>query len=218
MLQKWDDLSFWSSGEWDVVQEHLDDLSKEGVQYCPKREDLFAALDATPFDKVKVVILGQDPYPDPKYATGLAFSIPKKEKDFPPTLKTIFKELESDLDCASPAAGDLSLWAEQGVLLWNVIPSCTVGHSLSHDWPEWDCLTAEILGALGTKDVVYAALGSRARDAAKYINPWDNVIFTSHPSPRGNLKSNNPFSGSKLFSKINSHLKELGKDTIEWRL
>src|SRR3990167_9104952 len=94
----WEDLNFWRSGEWQVIEERLDTLDKDRIIYTPKREDMFNALDATPFEKVKVVILGQDPYPDPKLATGLAFSIPKNVKKFPPTLENIFHEYYNDLN------------------------------------------------------------------------------------------------------------------------
>src|SRR5690348_8464737 len=103
MISHWDELTYWNTGEWDVVQERLDDLEKAHVSYNPKREDLFRALDLTPFETVRVCILGQDPYPTSKHATGLAFSIPKTIKPYPATLHSIFQEYSSDLSLPTPS-------------------------------------------------------------------------------------------------------------------
>lgn len=221
----WDELKYWNTGEWQVVQEHLDDLDQAGDLYCPRREQMFAALDWTPFDKVKVVIYGQDPYPDRAMACGLAFSVPNgtivSGNALPPTLANIFKEYSEDLHYPIPASTTLTPWADRGVLLWNVIPSCRWQKSMSHDWPEWTPLTEEITRRLSDEgDKVFVFLGSVAKRFVKFVNEKDNtIILTSHPVPRANLVSHNPFIGSRLFSNINHHLVQTHhKDPIDWKL
>jgi len=146
MIYPWK-LDYWQSGEWQVCNERLKDMEKTGVTYNPARAQLFAALRATSDRDVRVVIIGQDPYPDGRFATGFAFSIPETftRENFPPTLNVIFKEYVSDLGYSFPHTGDLSRWTAQGVLLWNAIPTCQSGRSLSHDWEEYSFLTKEII-------------------------------------------------------------------------
>lgn len=217
-------LDYWQSGEYQVVRENLDDDEKLGYTVNPPRKSLFEALRRVPQRDVRVAIIGQDPYPDSRMATGMAFSIPRgfQSHEFPPTLKSIFDEYESDLGYSRPSHGDLSRWAAQGVLLWNAIPSCRAGHSLSHDWPgrEWDYLTAEIVRKLSSQSIVFAFLGSVARRHLEHVDPSSGsaVILTSHPSPRGSLNSRTPFRGSRLFSTINARLVERAIPTIDWRL
>lgn len=213
-MESWKELKFWNSGEYQVIQEHWNDLKKRGVLVNPSRRNIFRSLRATPLAQTKVILMGQDPYPDPELATGLAFSIPA-DKAIPESLKNIFKEYTDDLHYPYPANGDLSLWAERGVLLWNVIPSCTAWKSLSHNWVEWDLLNKEILLALQEKgDVVFVALGQVAREKLKHINSDNKIIETSHPSPLGARAKRNPFLGSRVFSRINGLL----KDPIDWKL
>jgi uracil-DNA glycosylase len=223
----WDDLSYWQSGEWQVVQERLDDIEKEGFLFNPKRELMFAALEATPFDKVKVVIYGQDPYPDRNFASGLAFSIPNgscpKGLALPPTLDSIFLEYVSDLHHPYPIRTELLGWAGQGVLLWNAIPSCEWRKSMSHDWPEWALLTQEITQRLSDdrSNIVFAFLGGVARRYVKYVKEdlGNTVLEFSHPIPRASLRSTQPFRGSRLFSRINAALvQKHGTDPIDWKL
>lgn len=216
----WDEMDFWRSGEWQVCQERLDDLDKKGTVYCPKREALFASLDAVPFSSVRVAIIGQDPYPDPLHATGVAFSIPSKVKTFPVTLKNIFKEYSNDLHYPEPKSGDLTKWVEQGVLLWNVYPSCLAFTPMSHQWVEWEELTKEIITRLGKEGVVIGLLGGRARSFVQYIEEKhrDGVVEVSHPSPRGVLNSKLPFIGSRFFTSVNDKLTAQGLTPINWRL
>lgn len=222
MIKSWEDLNFWESGEWQVVEEKLNDLDRVKEIYNPDRENIFTALYASPFEKTKVAILGQDPYPDHKLAMGLAFSVPNTVKDFPPSLKMIFDEYEADLHLPRPTKGSLIPWAEQGVLLWNVVPSCSEGQSLSHDWEEWRYLTREIIENLRDKGTVFAFIGGRARDYAHLVHNQENcaVIETAHPSPRAHWNKNikHPFVGSRIFSRINDSLVHLGHDPVEWRL
>lgn len=224
-IKGWD-LSFFNSGEWQVCDERLKDIEKisrplgfEG--YNPGRTDLFRALRLVPAGEVRCCIIGQDPYPDKRFATGVAFSIPSKipQTDWPPTLNTFFKEYSTDLRLPIPSNGDLGRWSENGVLLWNAVPSCRSGDSLSHDWEEWSYLTREIIRTLATKGIVFALLGQVAR---RYINDIsltnNHVVCTSHPSPRGSMASKTPFIGSRLFSTINDRLNDLAFQPIEWRL
>lgn len=223
MHYPWPELKFWESGEWDVIRERLDDLRKAGTRICPDRKDLFAALRRTSLPNTKVILLGQDPYPNSKFACGYAFSIPESIPigDIPPTLQNILKEYTNDLGYSGPTSGSLLPWADRGVLLWNAIPSCTVGRSLSHDWTEWMYLTKEILEKACAQGAVVVLMGSKAQTYAKYCPEGSTIIYTSHPSPLAYMhgrKPRNSFLGSRLFSTINAKLCEASKETIDWRL
>lgn len=215
-------LKYWKTGEWQVVNERLHDMEKRHEAYNPQFRSLFRALALIQPEKVKAVILGQDPYPDARYSTGVAFSIPKdiEAKDFPPTLNTLLKEYSTDTGYSLPSHGNLEGWSRQGVLLWNVVPSCKHGQSLSHDWDEWSYLTKEILTRLSTQGgIVFAFLGTVAR---RYIDSIDitknSTLVTSHPSPRGSQNSRTPFVGSRIFTVINDHLVNMGQSPIDWEL
>lgn len=216
----WGELDFFKSGEWQVIEERLEDLRVLGRVVNPEKKNIFAALKATPFEKVKVVMLGQDPYPSHRHATGLAFSV--TTKDIPPTLQTIFKEYCTDLKYPVPKTGDLTKWAEEGVLLWNVIPTCEYGKSLAHkDWIEYDYLNSEILRHLSTEtSAVFVALGSVAQKVMeRFVDYGDSIkLHVSHPSPRGILTSKHPFIGSKIFSTINAKLGDCGLPPVDWKL
>lgn len=225
LIDNWDDLNYWKSGEWQVIQERLDDMDKAFSLYNPRRELLFSALDHTPFASVKVAIYGQDPYPDRSLACGLAFSIPNgritNNLSLPPTLDSIFREYCDDLHNPYPVKTDLSRWAEQGVLLWNAIPSCKWQQSMSHDWPEWAELTKEITIKLSDKkDIVFVFMGGVARRYVKHVNVEHNsIIETSHPVPRANIRSLLPFRGSRVFSNINDKLVTVHRQSpIDWKL
>ena len=216
-------LNYWTSGECQAAREKLDDEVAQGFRINPERRQLFRALSLTPEDKVRVCIVGQDPYPAHRYATGVAFSIPEDvpEREWPPTFKCFISEYCSDLGYGSPRHGNLERWCSQGVLLWNAIPSCREGTSLSHNWrgDEWYGLTAEIVQRLSRKGIVFAFLGSTARRFVDLVDRSNNeVIVTSHPSPRGSRSSKTPFSGSRLFSTINAKLVSQGLDIVDWRL
>lgn len=225
ILNSWDQLDYWNSGEWQVVQERLDDLDKKNELYNPRREDLFNALDWTSFDKVKVAIYGQDPYPDRNCACGIAFSIPNGSiptgVQIPPTLDSLLHEYVNDLHYPYPARTSLKPWATQGVLLWNAIPSCLWKKSMSHDWPEWAELTKEITRRLSDKgDIVFVFMGGVARRSVKDVNQDHNTVLeTSHPIPRASINSNIPFRGSRIFSLINDRLVQKHKQSpIDWKL
>jgi uracil-DNA glycosylase len=242
MDEGWEGLKFWSSPAWAGIQEKLDGLDKRGVRYNPDRSNMFKSLDLTPFDSVKVAIIGQDPYPQRKFCTGVAFSIPVGETTWPSTLVSIMKEYCNDLGTVGhdhvtsyplPKNGDLTKWAEQGVLLWNATPTyqpfsidgAVIGN-VHYSW-DWNQLTEEIISKLSSKPqgMVFALLGGQAREFVNCIDDTSNyVIETSHPSPRGAharpRRPSNwvPFAGSRLFSTINDRLVQLKHKPIDWRL
>lgn len=221
-IKGWD-LNYFNTGEWQVVNERLQDLDKVSRRigndgFNPGRKSLFKALQMVPMGEVRVCILGQDPYPGKGIATGVAFAANAKLGDYPDTLRTIFTEYCSDLHLELPSDGSLDGWQKAGVLLWNAIPSCGPGKSLSHDWPEWECLTQEIVRTLSTRGIVFALLGQVARRSLRDIDLRNNsVLLTSHPSPRGQ-SSKTPFLGSRLFSTINAKLVANGQDPIDWKI
>lgn len=219
-IETWDDLDFWSTIQGESLQNKLNVMSETGC-ICPAKDIVFRALDLTSFDKVKVMWVGQDPYPDPQYATGVAFSIPKDVRGYPPTLSSIIREYCTDLHYKRPAHGNLEDWCEEGVLLWNFLPTCEPWKSLSHDWPEYKLLTEEIVSRLSTRgNVVFIFSGRYARSLVPLVDEDRNcVIETSHPSPRGSLSSKQPFIGSRIFSRTNGMLvQELGVDPVNWYL
>ena len=222
MIKEWDDLSFWQSGEWQVIEERLSDYDKARTSYNPHRDFLFAALDACPFSQLRCVILGQDPYPDKDMATGLAFSVPKGTKEFPPSLQNILIELKTDMGYEDPITkGDLSEWAAQGVLLWNVYPTCFTGRPGSHHWPEWKELTKEIVKESSEKGVVFGFLGKKAYDFKQYVDEsGSSIVFANHPSPLSVRQKvqKHPWFGSRFFSTINAKLVEMKQEPIDWRL
>lgn len=224
-MNGWDQLPFWLSEDWLNVQSRLADEMGDKIRVCPAPDSIFRALDEVPFNEVRVAIVGQDPYPNPACATGLAFSIPKDLAYIPPTLRTILREYSDDLHLPVPAHGDLSSWCRSGVLLWNALPTCRAFASLSHDWPEWRRLTDEVVERLCKRGVVIVLVGAIARRHAEtvnyyeLVNPGANVCITvSHPSPRGRHQGRSPFVGSRLFSKINAGCVSLGYEKIDWRL
>ena len=220
MIKEWDDLEFWSTGEWQVIQQRFDELRRNHVVYNPRREWLFRSLDLCPYDACRLCVVGQDPYPDHDMATGLAFSIPKTSKKIPLSLQNILKEYQSDLSYDNkemPKHGCLDAWAEQGVLLWNATPSCEAGKAGSHtDWPEWKLLTEEIIKELSDKGIVFALIGTEAKKLKNLIDENGNeVLLFGHPSP---LNRSNPFIGSRFFSTVNAALVKMKLSPIEWRL
>lgn len=185
----------------------------------PPAERLFSALQLTPPEAVRCVILGQDPYHEPGQAHGLAFSVPVGEK-IPPSLRNIYKELESDLGGKAPAHGCLESWARQGVLLLNNVLTVYQGAANSHKKWGWQTFTTEILRLIQTfpQPVAYLLWGkdaqTKAKDAALDLCRAPRLILTSaHPSP---LSVYRGFFGSKPFSQVNRFLQEQGKCPIEW--
>lgn len=212
----WGDLPYWQSGEWQVVEERLQTFDELKLPYCPGRDNLFKALDLVDFEDVVCMWVGQDPYPSPKHATGLAFSIPRNVEAWPQTLTNIINEYLKDLHLDYPKSGNLEPWTTQGVLLWNSLPTCRAYESMSHNWPEWHMLTQQIIEKLSEKGCVFLFLGSFARNNfAKYVDTTkSDMLCVAHPSPRAHHK----FSGSRIFSTINDKLVNRGLEPIDWRL
>jgi uracil-DNA glycosylase len=181
----------------------------------PEKKNIFKAFNATPFDKVRVVILGQDPYHGPYQANGLSFSVPNGIK-IPPSLHNIFKEIKSDLGSISVLDGDLTPWAKQGVLLLNSTLTVRDGEAGSHQKQGWETFTDEIISKINQKKegVVFLLWGSYAQKKGKIINESKHLILRSvHPSP---LSSYRGFFGCKHFSITNKYLKEKGSESILW--
>jgi uracil-DNA glycosylase len=220
----WDDLEYWRSDAWRKVEEKLDELDKHGTLLCPRRELLFNALDHVCLERVRVAIVGQDPYPDIADATGIAFSIPGNLTVFPYTLGVILREYQHDLHYPIPSSGDLTEWSKrENVLLWNAIPSTVHGQSLAHySWTEWQSLTEEIVRTLDSRGVVLAFLGRVAQEYARFATSGNSkVIRRAHPAAeryRGSKGGHNLFSGSRFFTTINDSLVSLGQKPVNWRL
>ena len=183
----------------------------------PKSGDIFKAYDLCPFHKLKVVILGQDPYHNVGQAQGLSFSV-KKGIALPPSLQNIFKELQDDLSFPIPKSGDLSYWAEQGVLLLNTVLTVRAHQAFSHRGIGWEEFTDATIRAIEEKEepVVYILWGSPAQKKRSMIHQKRRLILTApHPSP---LSAYRGFFGSRPFSKCNAYLEKEGLSPIDWRL
>ncbi len=195
----------------------LDKEGKSGKTLYPQSQDIFAALNLTPFDQVKVVILGQDPYHGPNQAHGLCFSVKPGVKP-PPSLVNIFKEYKEDLGFPVPDHGNLAAWAKQGVLLLNNVLTVEDGKAGSHHLKGWEEFTSKIIELLNEKkeNLVFILWGSPAQKKAQKVDATKHYIIKSvHPSP---LSSYRGFFGSKPFSQTNSYLKSKGISPIDWSL
>ena len=178
---------------------------------------MFSAFEHTPFDKVKVVILGQDPYHGPGQAHGLCFSVPNGVKP-PPSLMNIFKELKSDIGFAIPANGNLESWANQGVFLLNATLTVRATQAGSHQKQGWEIFTDNVISTLSQnrEKLVFILWGRFAHDKEKLIDESKHLILkAAHPSP---LSAYSGFWGCKHFSKINEYLKENGITEIDWQI
>jgi uracil-DNA glycosylase len=183
----------------------------------PRAAFFFRALDLTPPDKVKIVILGQDPYHGEGQAEGLCFSVPKSVKP-PPSLVNIFKELKNDLDVDMPTHGHLGYWAVQGVLLLNATLSVRQSQAGSHQGRGWERFTDAVIDRInrGPNPVVFILWGAYAQKKAALVDRNRHLILSSvHPSP---LSAHGGFFGSKPFSKANAFLVAKGIDPIDWDL
>ena len=195
---------------------YINEEYKEKTIY-PKKTEVFNAFKYTDYDNVKVVILGQDPYHGPNQAEGLSFSV-SNEVIKPPSLKNIFKELESDLGIPFPEYNSLKPWAKEGVLLLNAVLTVEEHKPASHANKGWETFTDEIIKILNKKEepVVFILWGNYAREKKAYItNPIHYIIESPHPSP---FSARNGFFGSKPFSKTNKFLKSKGLKEINWNV
>lgn len=184
-------------------------------QIFPPGREIFAAFDYTPFDAVKVVIIGQDPYHDFNQANGLCFSV-RDGIPFPPSLLNIFKELSDDLNVPIPQSGDLSRWAKQGVLLLNSTLTVRAHAAGSHQGQGWETFTDAVIRKIAEQkeNIVFILWGSYAQKKGAFINRFKHCVITSpHPSP---LSSYRGFFGSRPFSKANEYLIAHGITPINW--
>ncbi len=193
-----------------------DEYQRNPQGIFPKGSQIFRAFDACPFDKLKVVILGQDPYPTPGHAHGLCFSCDEHVRPLPKSLQNIFKELEDDLGVPAPKTGDLNHWAEQGVLLLNAILTVRSGEPLSHANKGWEQFTDEVIETINREKtgIIFVLWGAPAQQKGKVIDESKHIVLRApHPSP---LSAYRGFFGSKPFSRINEELKRMGKESIVW--
>ena len=192
------------------------ELARNKVIY-PRGPEYFAALDLTPFEAAKVVILGQDPYHGPDQAHGLCFSV-RPGIAPPPSLVNIYKELKSDLGLEPPAHGFLEAWARQGVLLLNSVLTVERGIAGSHAGKGWETFTDRIIEVLSREreHLAFVLWGSYAQKKGQIIDRKRHLVLASpHPSP---LSASRGFFGSRPFSRINAYLAEHGRTPVDWRL
>ena len=194
-------------------------LGEEYKKYTiyPASEHIFNAINYVPYDKVKVVIIGQDPYHEPNQAMGLSFSVPK-ETDIPPSLQNIYKEIQSDVGATIPSHGDLTSWAKQGVLLLNSVLTVRRGQANSHKNKGWEQITTKIIEKLNEREkpLVFMLWGRNAKEVGENINTQKHLVLTAaHPSP---LSAYNGFFGCKHFSKANEFLSKNGIEPIDWQI
>ena len=189
---------------------------RQEVRVFPEENNVFNALELTPFESVKVVILGQDPYHGFGQAHGLSFSV-QKGTPLPPSLKNIYKELQEDIGGELPTEGDLTHWAKQGVLLLNTVLTVEEGNANSHKGMGWERLTNRLIESLNElkHPVIFILWGKPAQDKEKLItNPNHVILKAPHPSP---LSAYRGFFGSKPFSKVNDILIQQGQTPIRWK-
>lgn len=213
---------YWKKLKNFLKEEKRKETEDKGSPLYPPVNETFSAFNYCDFDNVKVVIIGQDPYHGPRQAHGLCFSVKKPEVP-PPSLKNIFKELQSDLGkdqfCNGkiPSHGQLSKWAKQGVLLLNAVLTVSEKNPNSHQNQGWETFTDHVISSLNKSksNVVYLLWGKPAQKKAKIVDKKKNLVLESaHPSPLSCKK----FFGCKHFSKCNEYLKKVGKDEIDWNL
>ncbi len=194
----------------------LEEEKKRGETIYPEEDLIFKAFELTPFEKVKVLILGQDPYHNPGQAMGLSFSVPQGVKA-PPSLKNIFKEIESDLGVKMSGATDLSPWARQGVLLLNAVLSVRAHQPASHASIGWQQFTDSVISSLSREreGIVFLLWGNYARSKAELIDGSRHLVLqAAHPSPL----ARGAFFGCRHFSRTNLYLESRGEQAIDWRL
>jgi len=199
------------------LAQHLRNEKAQGKVIYPPGPLIFNAFNSTPFDQVKVVIIGQDPYHNPGQAMGLSFSVPRGIK-VPPSLRNIYQELHSDLGIAKPSHGDLSAWAKQGVFLLNAMLTVEKGKPASHHKIGWQFFTDAAIEALSRKreHLVFMLWGAFAQHKAALIDQRKHLILKSaHPSP---FSADRGFFGNRHFSQANAYLASHGQPTIDWQI
>lgn len=203
------------------LKQFLHDERATGKVIYPRPDAWFAALDATPPQDVRVVILGQDPYHGPGQAHGLCFSV-QPDMPVPPSLRNIYKELHSDLGIAPARHGHLAAWARQGVLLLNTVLTVEAGEAASHQGRGWETFTDAVIAAVNASaaPTVFMLWGSHAQKKAAHVASIDKggqhlVLRAPHPSP---LSAHRGFLGCRPFSQANDFLAARGRGTVDWRL
>jgi len=199
------------------LREFLLAEKQAGQTIYPPGPEIFAALDATPFDQTRVVIIGQDPYHGPNQAQGLCFSV-RQGVAVPPSLQNIYKEMASDLDVPIPAHGDLRAWARQGVLLLNAVLTVRAGQANSHQGKGWEAFTDRVIASLNEQrqNLVFILWGSYAQKKGSMIDRDRHFVIRSpHPSP---LSAHRGFFGSQPFSRCNQYLRQTGQQEINWAI
>lgn len=197
------------------LREFLRQEKRAGKVIYPRGDEYFKAFDTTPFAKVKVVILGQDPYHGPRQAHGLCFSV-QQGVAFPPSLLNIFKELHGDLGLPIPTHGCLMHWAEQGVLLLNSVLTVEQGKAAAHQGKGWEQFTDRVVRELAgqREGLVFMLWGSYAIKKGQFIDRKRHLVLTApHPSP---LSAHRGFLGCKHFSQANAFLQTRGEKPIDW--
>ena len=208
----------WSKPYMQELEVFLESEIAEGKSILPPKPHWFEALNATPLEKVKVVILGQDPYPTKGHAHGLCFSVQKQVTPLPKSLQNINKELYADLGIDNSHTGYLHPWAEQGVLLLNAVLTVEEGKANAHKDKGWEQFTDKVISIVNTEceNVVFVLWGAYAQKKGKQIDATKHLVINDpHPSP---LSAYRGFFGSKPFSRINEYLKVQDKEPIEWVL
>lgn len=197
------------------LRQYLLDRKRNGATIYPPGKLIFNALDSTPFDQVKIVILGQDPYHGPGQAHGLCFSVPEGVA-VPPSLLNVYKEIESDLGLSRPVSGNLQAWAEQGILLLNAVLTVERGHASAHQGKGWEKFTDRVVAELnaGRENLVFLLWGSYAMKKGAIIDRERHLVLTApHPSP---LSAHRGFFGCRHFSKSNAWLESHGINPVRW--
>ena len=217
-MKQWKEL-FQQEEQQEYYQKLMQFLDEEYAHRTiyPPREDLFTCFTSCPFEAVKVVILGQDPYHQPDQAHGLCFSV-RKGVQIPRSLKNIYKELKSDMNIDAPSHGCLTDWTKQSVFLMNTVMSVREGQAASHKKKGWETFTDTVISALNEqeKGIVFVLWGSHAQKKAELITGRQHrILMSAHPSP---LSASRGFFGSRPFSTVNRYLEEMGRTPIDWRV
>lgn len=200
-----------------ALQQFLQSEVECGAKILPESRNIFRALELTPLDSVRVVILGQDPYPTPGHAHGLCFSVAPEVRPLPRSLQNIYKELRSDVGFQPPSHGHLEAWARQGVLLLNAVLTVRAGEANAHKDHGWEPFTTAVLEQVNRRQqrVVFLLWGRDAQRKREFITATQHaVIETAHPSPLSARK----FFGCRCFSRTNTLLRETGLPPIDWQL
>jgi uracil-DNA glycosylase len=203
------------AGQITAMGEFLRAETAAGRRYLPAGENVLRAFGA-PFDDVRVLIVGQDPYPTPGHPIGLSFAVERSVRPVPRSLQNIYRELRDDLGVAAPAHGDLTAWTQQGVLLLNRVLTVQAGASGSHRGKGWETVTEAAIRALVARDrPLVAILWGRDAGTLRPMLGATPVVASAHPSP---LSASSGFFGSKPFSRTNDLLVAAGATPVDWRL